>query len=259
MRLQSLFSTLRRRGETALMPYLMAGFPTLPDSVEAAARISEAGADLLEIGVPFSDPIADGPTIQAASRRALGEGADLGRILDAFSGCTARAPRVLMSYVNPLLAYGRDRLLDDLQEAGFCGLIVPDVPLEEAEAWRTEAEHRGFGWVPLIAPTSGGDRAAEIASGAIGFAYYISVTGITGVRSRLPERLTVDLDALRARTRTPIAVGFGVSDATQVRALAPHCDGIVVGSRLVEALRDGEPITPLIRELKQATKEPTPC
>lgn len=257
--IDALFQTLRQRGEVALIPYLTAGYPTLPGSVDALKRISDAGADLIEVGVPFSDPVADGPTIQASSRRALEQGARLEAILATFSVCGTETPRVLMSYVNPLLAYGRERLFHDLVQTGFCGLIVPDLPPEESVEWRAEAQRLGLGWIPLIAPTSGLDRGAEIAEQAHGFAYYVSVTGTTGARRELPARLTADLDALRDRTETPLAVGFGVSNSAQVRDLAPHCDGVVVGSRLVEAIRNEECIETLIRKLKQATKEPTPC
>ena len=259
MKIDTLFQTLRQRGEVALMPYLTAGYPTLDGSLDALRRIADAGADLIEVGVPFSDPVADGPTIQASSRRALAQGTRLEIILAAFSRCPLQVPLVLMSYVNPLLAYGRERLFDDLAGAGFCGLIVPDLPLEESDRWRADAREHGLGWIPLIAPTSGIERGVAIAAQARGFAYYVSVSGTTGTRRRLPARLTSDLNALRARTETPVAVGFGVNNGAQVRELAPHCDGVIVGSRLIEALRDDEPLESLIRELKQATKEPTPC
>ena len=259
MKFKNIFVSLRRRGEIALMPYLTAGYPNLERSLDNAKRVTDAGADVLEIGVPFSDPIADGPTIQQASRRALLAGATLPAILETFSRMNAPTPRVLMSYVNPLLRYGCDRVLDDLVEAGFSGLIVPDVPIEEDRAWRECAVRRGLGWIPLMAPTSPADRQIRIAARAHGFAYYVSVTGTTGARRRLPARLTGDLDLLRSRTDTPVAVGFGIASASQVRALAPHCDGIVIGSRLIDAIRDREPLEPMIRELKQATKEPAPC
>lgn len=259
MKIDTLFQSLRQRGEVALMPYLTAGYPTLPASLDALRRIADAGADLIEVGVPFSDPVADGPTIQAASRQALAEGTRLESILAMFSRCPVQVPCVLMSYVNPLLAYGRERLLGDLAGAGFCGLIVPDLPLEESDRWRDGARLRGLDWIPLIAPTSGIERGIAIAAQARGFVYYVSVNGTTGTRRRFPGRLTADLDALRARTETPLAVGFGVSSGAQIRELAPHCDGVVVGSRLTEAIRDDEPIEALIRELKRATKEPMPC
>ncbi len=259
MMVEQTFRQLRLRGETALMPYITAGFPTIENSLEHLERLAAGGADLIEIGVPFSDPVADGPTIQLASATALQAGATLERILATFATRPVEPPRVLMSYVNPLLAYGRERLLRDLVESGFCGLIVPDLPLEEAATWRAAAMEHSLAWVPLVAPTSGALRAQRIAASATGFAYYVSVSGTTGVRQDLPTELRQSLDDLRTRNQVPIAVGFGIGDAERVRLLSPHCDGIVVGSRIIEAIARDEPLVPLIRELKQATKERTRC
>jgi tryptophan synthase alpha chain len=255
------FDRLRERDEMALVPYLVAGYPTLDESLSQLQRIAASGADLVELGVPFSDPIADGPTIQQAAVRALQGGARLSRILQGIDRLRLPVPVILMSYLNPLLAHGRDEVLADMEAVGVSGLIVPDLPLEEATPWRESARRHGIDLVLLIAPTTSDERAREIAARSDGFVYYVSVTGTTGARESLSPQLLPSLSRLRERIDTPLAVGFGISEPEQVRSLRGRADGAVVGSRIVEAIRQGEDVADLVNRLKQATvhKEHEPC
>jgi tryptophan synthase alpha chain len=223
-------------GRAALMPYMMGGFPDLDRSVAIGLACADAGADVIELGVPFSDPLADGPVIHAAGTRALAAGATLHGILDVATRIAERLPVVLMCYANPMYARGVERFTEELVAAGVSGLIVPDLPLEEAAAVRDACDDAGLALVPLIAPTTPDDRMAAIASRARGFLYTVSVTGTTG------ERATVDgsLGALLARAKdhcpVPVAVGFGISSPDQAaQAAAAGADGVIVGSSLVRA------------------------
>jgi tryptophan synthase alpha chain len=223
-------------GRAALMPYLMGGFP----DVEASVRIGEAcadnGADLVELGVPFSDPLADGPVIQAAGSRALEAGATLPALVAAGRRIAERVPVVLMCYANPILARGTERFTAELAESGISGLIVPDVPMEEADAIRGACDAAGLALVPLVAPTSTDERLAAIGARARGFVYTVSVTGITGERSGLAADLPAFLGRVRAHADVPVAVGFGISTPAHAAAAAgAGADGVIVGSRLVRA------------------------
>ena len=253
------FAALRRRGEMALIPYVTAGYPTLDASMRALREIADCGADLVELGVPFSDPVADGPTIQRASQKALENGVRLAAILEAVERTDFGVPPLLMSYLNPLLSYGRERVLSDMSRAGFAGLIVPDLPVEESGRWSGTAAAHGIDLVLLLAPTSSDARAAKIAARSRGFVYHVSVTGTTGVREGLADDLLVSLSRTKRLTDTPVAVGFGISTAEQIRRLRGVADGVVVGSRIVDALQRGEDPGALIRELKQATRRAKPC
>ncbi len=254
MSLTRTFETLREKNEAALIAYHMAGYPTLPDSMRVFRALAAGGADILEVGVPFSDPIADGPTIQAAGTRALQRGSTLKAIVKAFAETGIEAPRVLMSYINPLMAYGIPRLFADLKQAGFCGLIVPDLPAEEAAGWVRTSERYGLEMVFLVTPVSGPERIRLIVSRSRGFIYGVSVTGTTGMRSGLPKNLRVFLAQIRRFTDLPVAVGFGVSTPDQIRAVCRSADGAIVGSRIVEAVRRGENVKRLAADLKKATR-----
>ncbi|MCP3980700.1 MAG: tryptophan synthase subunit alpha [bacterium] len=250
------FAELAARGETALMPYLTAGYPSLDRSLELLREVADNGADLIELGLPFSDPIADGPTIQYASHCALQNGTRLADVLQGVSGLDLGVPLILMSYLNPLLAHGRDALPADLAAVGISGLIVPDLTIDESAEWEHETGDRGVDLVQLVAPTSSAERMERIASRSRGFVYYVSVAGTTGARRDLPPDLAASLETLKRATATPVAVGFGISSPDHVRRLYGKADGAVVGSRVIEAIRDGENVGQLIRQLKEATK---PC
>ncbi|MEE9296747.1 MAG: tryptophan synthase subunit alpha [Phycisphaerae bacterium] len=248
------FEQLRRQKEMALIPYLTAGFPALDESIELIAGMADNGADIVEVGVPFGDPVADGPTIQHASEVALAQGARLIDILHALRAANIPKPVVLMSYLNPLMAYPQGRLFKDMKDAGVSGLIVPDLPPEEAQGWLAEARANGVNLILLVAPTSSDERVRQISDCCDTFLYYVTVTGITGARRSLPEDLTDSLQRVRRIAQKPVVAGFGISDARQVRALRGHAHGVVVGSRIVEAVRQGEDLTELIKNLKQATR-----
>jgi tryptophan synthase alpha chain len=223
-------------GRAALMPYLMGGFPDLDASVAVAEACADAGADLLELGVPFSDPLADGPVIHAAGTRALAAGSTLHGILQAAGRIAERVPVVLMCYVNPLLARGPERFAHELATAGASGLIVPDLPLEEADAIRAACDASGLALVPLVAPTTPDDRLAGITRHARGFVYTVSLTGITGERASLQDSLAPVIARAKAHSPVPVAVGFGISTPAQAaQAAAAGADGVIVGSRLVRA------------------------
>jgi tryptophan synthase alpha chain len=254
MTIAETFARLRERQELALMPYVMAGYPNLTRSIEIMREVTQSGADLLEIGVPFSDPVADGVTIQAASQIALDAGFRLRDLLMALTEEPLACPAVLMSYLNPLLAYGRATLLADLRRAGLAGLIVPDLPLEEAGDWLAEARAKQLALVFLVAPTSDDERIRRIAQESDGFIYAVSVAGTTGVRDEANPQLTSYLARLRRITDKPLAVGFGISKPEHIAALRGQADGAVIGSRLVQAIDRGEDMTALIRSFKEATR-----
>jgi tryptophan synthase alpha chain len=201
----------------------------------------EGGANLIELGVPFSDPIADGRTIQAAAERALAAGTRVADVLATARQVRKRSdvPILLMGYLNPLLAYGTERLLDACVRSGVDGLIIPDLPPEESKGLAAAARKRGLGTVFFLAPTSTESRRAAVLQCSSGFVYFLSVTGVTGARTSLPRDLGAQLDAVRARSPVPIAVGFGVSTPAQVRQLARHADGVVVGSAIVSRIAQG--------------------
>jgi tryptophan synthase alpha chain len=232
----------------ALMPYLMGGFPDVPTSAAIGDACIDAGADLLELGIPFSDPLADGPVIQAAGTTALRNGATPDQILTVCERLAARAPIVLMTYVNIVLARGYERFADQAASAGAAGLIVPDVPLEESEELRAACDARGLALVPLVAPTTPDERLARIGARARGFVYTVSVVGTTG------ERAATDASELLARvkaaTDVPVALGFGISNAQQAaKAAADGADGVIVGSRLVRAAAESDTPARAVGEL----------
>jgi tryptophan synthase alpha chain len=231
------FAGVHRRA--ALMPYLMGGFPSVEASVRVGEAYADGGADLVELGVPFSDPLADGPVIHAAGTRALAAGATLHHVLEAGAAIARRVPVVLMCYANPMLARGVERFADELAAAGISGLIVPDLPLEEAPAVLQACDGAGVALVPLVAPTTPEQRLAAIGARARGFLYTVSVTGTTG------ERSVTDSAAVIARakacTSVPVALGFGISTREQAAAAADAgADGVIVGSRLVRAVAEAD-------------------
>jgi tryptophan synthase alpha chain len=242
------------RGRTALVCYAMGGDPTLAATQELLRAIDGEGADVIEIGLPFSDPIADGPTLQAAATRALRGGTTLPRLLEAVAGLRLRAPLVGMGYMNPVESMGGPAFARALAQAGMAGAIVPDLPLEEAGPLRDDLAKAGVDLVPLVAPTTGPARAAAIAQKARGFLYYVSVTGVTGARNELPPDLAARLRELRALSPVPVAVGFGISRPEQAAALRGLTDGVVVGSALVAAHHQGgvRAVAELVRGLRAA-------
>jgi len=248
------FATCRKRGEMALILYATMGYPDRPSSLDLIRTMADAGADLIEIGVPFSDPVADGPAIQHSSQAALDRGITLTQILDDAAGLNMPVPLVLMSYLNPLLAYGLDRLFLRLRKQEICGLVVPDLPVEESDDIRSRAAGAGVDLILLAAPTSPLDRLVRICERTSGFVYCVSAAGTTGTKARLDPGLQGFLASVRQITTKPIGVGFGISSPSHVRSLQGHADGVIVGSRIVEAVRNREPIRPLIESLRIAAQ-----
>jgi tryptophan synthase alpha chain len=250
-RIAEAFAGARASGRAAaLMPYLMGGFPDLETSRAIGLAYAEGGADLVELGVPFSDPLADGPVIHAAATAALRGGSTLHHVLDAAAAITRAVPVVVMCYANVIYARGLERFADLLVEAGASGLIVPDLPLEEASAALEACDRRGLALVPLVAPTTLEARLARIGAQARGFVYAVSLTGTTGERARLDGGLAAVIARVAARTDVPVAVGFGIGSPEQATAAArAGADGVIIGSRLVRAAGEAEDPASAVREL----------
>ena len=240
-RLTRQWATLRADKRTGLVPYLTAGFPTIVDS-GAALRAADEFADVLEVGVPFSDPLADGPTIQASTFRALANGMTLPRTLDLIARSELRAPVVLFTSLNPVLQYGVERLLRDAATIGVAGLLLTDLPAGADEAVEHAVRSSPLDLIRLVAPTTQRDRMERAVSGASGFLYLIARLGVTGASATVADDLAASIGRVRDVTTLPIAVGFGVSTPTQARAVGRLADGVVIGSALVDVLgREGVP------------------
>jgi tryptophan synthase alpha chain len=241
-RIAEAFASARAEGRrAALMPYLMAGFPTVEASRRIALAYADAGADLVELGVPFSDPLADGPVIHAAGVAALRAGVTLTDALSVGRELAERVPVVVMCYANVMLARGLERFVDLLVDAGISGLIVPDLPYEEAPSALEACDARGLALVPLVAPTTPQERLARIGARARGFVYTVSVTGTTGERPTLDGGLQAIVARTRAATDVPVAVGFGIGTPEQAAAAAAAgADGVIIGTRLVRAAGDAD-------------------
>jgi tryptophan synthase alpha chain len=237
-RVEQRMQELRRRGEKALVPFVTAGDPDLAASEEIVVALEEAGADVVELGVPFSDPIADGPTIQRSSERALRRGTSLRRILELVKRLRTRTelPIVLMGYANPFYALGEDAFVRAAADAGVDGLIVADLPPEEGEQLFSRARDRGIDTILLAAPTTLPERLAMLAQRTRGFLYYVSLTGVTSARETLAAGIAEAVERVRSLSEVPVCVGFGVSTAEHVRELARFADGVVVGSALIDRI-----------------------
>lgn len=237
-RLQRVLSGARR---PLVIPFVTAGFPELHSTLGIVTAIAEAGADMIELGVPFSDPLADGPTIQRSSERALANGVTVAWVFDTVAKlraqpATAQVPLILMGYCNPMFHYGLERFLDDAFSAGVDGLIVPDLPPEEAREYRQGCAQRGIAAVFLVAPNAPDERIVTVDRASTHFSYCVTITGVTGARADIQARTVAFLQRVRALAKKPFVVGFGVRGAEHVLALGPYADGVVVGSALIEIL-----------------------
>ncbi len=267
-RLDETFARLRARGARALLPYFMAGDPSLADTRRLLIEAARRGADVVELGVPFSDPLADGPVIQRAGTRALAGGATVARVLETVAGLRAEidVPIVLLTYYNPVLAFGLKAFARTAVDAGVDGAIVADMPPEESDLLGTEATAAGLDLVYMVAPTSTVARVRLIARKSRGFIYVVSLTGVTGERQQLPADMATQIAAIRRETAMPVCVGFGISTPAQVATVGRVADGAAVGSaivRLVES-RAGSPtlvddVGKFIAELKAPLREPLPA
>ncbi|PLS84999.1 MAG: tryptophan synthase subunit alpha [Actinobacteria bacterium] len=242
-------------GRTALIPYLTAGYPTLEGAYEVGEAYLEAGADVVEIGVPFSDPLADGPTIQNTTNRALENGADLGYCFEFASRFSGRAPVVLLVYYNNIFARGAEEFLSEAAGTGVSGLVIPDLPIDEAVAFREMAGEKGVAICPLVAPTTRDARLEKAAEAASGFVYCVSVAGVTGAREVLPQGAVELLRRVRQKFSVPAALGFGISTPeAAVEAAEAGAQGVIVGSKLMQIVADGGPEAAgaWLRELRAA-------
>jgi tryptophan synthase alpha chain len=239
-RISERLARLRAKGRKAFVGFITAGDPSLERTVELALELDKAGVDVLELGVPFSDPLADGPVIQRSSERALARGVTLTRVLDCVRAIRRRSeiPLLIFSYTNPLARYGLERLAGEAKDAGVDGVLVTDLPPEEAEEWLGFARPADLDTVFLAAPTSPPARLRTIAEACRGFVYAVSRTGVTGERAALSAEAAPLVEALRASTSEPIALGFGISTPEQVAEAARVADGVVVGSFLVRFLEE---------------------
>lgn len=242
-RITKTFQLLKQTGRKALMPYVTMGYPALESALDIVPAMVEAGADLVELGVPFSDPLADGATIQAAGQRALANGMSLALCLEQAAALRARgvtAPFVLMGYYNPIIQFGIERFAERAVACGIDGLIVPDLPPEEAETLYTAATAHGLDVIFLLAPTSDAARVQRVTAQSSGFVYLVSLVGVTGARESLPPDLADFVARVRAVTDKPLAVGFGIATPEQAAQVARIADGIIVGSALVKAIGAAE-------------------
>ncbi|WP_066378289.1 tryptophan synthase subunit alpha [Anabaena sp. CA = ATCC 33047] len=257
------FQILKRNHECALIPFITAGDPDLATTAAALKILDANGADFIELGVPYSDPLADGPVIQAAATRALQRGTKLEAVLEMLQTITPslQAPIILFSYYNPILHRGIDKFLEQIATAGVSGLVVPDLPLEEAGGLLQPASARGIDLTLLIAPTSSAERIETIARSSQGFIYLVSVTGVTGMRSQMETRVSDLLQKIRSTTDKPIGVGFGISQPEQAHQVREWgADAAIVGSAFVKRLAEGTPeqglsaIAQFCQSLKAAIK-----
>jgi tryptophan synthase alpha chain len=262
-RIAATFARCRAAREAALVTYVMAGDPDLATSKAMAVACAEGGADLVELGIPFSDPIADGPTIQHAAERALAAGTTTEDVLEVAAHLRARSgvPIALMGYLNPILAHGVDRFARDCERAGVDALIVPDLLPEESTEIAPALAARGVRTVFLLAPTSGPERIEAAARAASGFLYFVSVTGVTGARRSAPAEIGAQVAAVREQSPVPVVIGFGVGSPEQAKAMGKLADGVVVGSAIVQRIAEpgsraarAERVRRFVRSLKRALR-----
>ena len=238
-RIDRTFDKLKERSQSALIPFIMAGDPDIKTTEALVFKMAEAGADIIELGVPFSDPLADGPTIQSASQRALQNGVNLKDIFsltERLKGISI--PLVLLTYFNPIFRYGLKDFAEGCKRSGVDGVIVPDLPPEEAGPWIQEARRMGLDSIFLIAPTSPPGRIRLVSRCSRGFIYYVSVTGVTGARDKLPEEMELAVKAVKEQSKKRVAVGFGISTPEQAKSISLFADGIIVGSAIVKMIEE---------------------
>lgn len=237
-RIAETFAALRSRGEVALIPYITAGDPDLDTTFRLVHEIARQGADLIELGVPFSDPMADGPTHQRAAERALRSGTSLARVLDLVQNLrqTLSVPLILFTYYNPVFRYGGERFARDARQAGVNGILCVDLPPEEANELKRETDRQDLDLIFLLAPTSSLSRVRTVLTRARGFVYYVAVTGVTGARTTLPPDLSEMVRRIRAISPVPVGVGFGISSPEQAAQVASVADAVIVGSALSQII-----------------------
>ncbi|MDD5773288.1 MAG: tryptophan synthase subunit alpha [bacterium] len=255
-RIEDKFQNLKTNGRKAFIAYIMAGDPDFGTTEKLVLELEKQGVDLIELGVPFSDPLADGPTIQAAGQRALASGTTLSGILDLVYKVRNKVqiPIILMSYFNPIYHYGVSDFLHDAKLKGVDGLIIPDLALEESKETVDLAEKNGIDLIFLIAPTSSLERIKKISDISSGFIYYVSLTGVTGVRESLVKEVGQFVNKIKKFTKKPVCVGFGVSTKEQVKELLKYSDGVIVGSAIVKKVEEGRDEKDIVKKTSEFVK-----
>jgi len=254
MKIAKKFIELKQKNEIALIVYMTIGFPTIEKSIENIKIIADAGADIIEIGVPFSDPLADGPTIQYASQIALKNSVTLKVILDNLQKVKVEKPLVLMSYLNPLLSYGKKTLFKDIRKTGITGLIIPDLPPEESREWKPLSKKYNIDMIFLLSTTTETKRMKNIVKNSEGFIYCLSLTGTTGIKNNLPyENIKKFLNKVRKHTHKPLALGFGISQTKHIKKVRNYVDGVIMGSKIINHVKENNNLFDLIYKYKKAT------
>jgi tryptophan synthase alpha chain len=254
-RIDRKFRQLKDSGKKALITYIMAGDPNLDETMGRILTLEACGADIIELGVPFSDPIADGPTIQRAAERALRAGVTLRKVIGFMKDVRKRSqvPMVFMTYYNPIFRYGEEAFVRDAAEAGLDGLIIPDLPVEEAGSLIKFCRAKNISTIFLVAPTSTEERIKKIMSASRGFIYYVSMTGITGSSLSLDSKFSEHIGALRRSSDRPVAVGFGISTPEDAKKMAAVADGVIVGSVIVKKFHeDAGNVSDFVKKIREA-------
>ena len=253
-RITDTFNKLKKSGSKALIPYIMAGDPSLDATKQFVLDLEAAGADIIELGVPFSDPLADGPTIQQAAERALRNGTTLKKVLSLVKEIRriSGIPLILMTYYNPVFKLGIETFVQKAVSAGVDGVIIPDLIPDEAEDFIKLARMQGLDTIFLLAPTSTPDRINRVVRASTGFLYYVSITGITGSKLSIEKNMKDTLHSIRGITSKPVAVGFGISSPGEASAMAKLADGVIVGSAIVKLIAQGKSIKNYVKSLRKA-------
>ncbi len=256
-RISSKFRSLKEQNRKAFIAYIMAGDPNISRTREMVRILEDCGVDIIELGVPFSDPLADGPTIQAAAQRALEDGTTMHTVIALVADLrkTTRIPIILMTYYNPIFKYGEKKFVEDACAAGVDGIIVPDLPPDEAAGMLKLTKKRPFDVIFLLAPTSTEDRIQKVGKRSTGFIYYVSITGITGSKLALDPAIEAHMNRIRSVSDTPIAVGFGIATPEEASVVARFADGVIVGSAIVKKINEpDEDIKTYLRSLREAIR-----
>lgn len=253
-RIGQTFNELKKTGKKALIPYIMAGDPDLDTTRELVIELESAGADIIELGVPFSDPLADGPTIQRASERSLQHGTTLRKVLALVKEIRrhSQIPLILMTYYNPVFKFGTERFVREAVRAGVDGTIIPDLIPDEADDFIRTAKQHGLDTVFLLAPTSTQDRIRKVSKASTGFIYYVSITGITGSKLSMGAEMKNTLDSIKSFSKKHIAVGFGISNPKEAAAAAKLADGVIIGSAIVKLITKGNDIKDFVKNIRKA-------
>lgn len=253
-RIDQAFKELKRKNKKALIPYIMAGDPDLDSTKDLVAELESTGADIIELGVPFSDPLADGPTIQRASERSLQHGTTLRKVLALVKEIRkhSQIPLILMTYYNPVFKFGIQRFVKEAVSAGVDGTIIPDLIPDEADDFISTAKQHGLDTIFLLAPTSTQERIRKVSKASNGFIYYVSITGITGSKLAMGTAMKNTLNSIKTLSKKPVAVGFGISNPEEASAAARLADGIIIGSAIVKLIAEGKGINKFVRSIRKA-------